>query len=171
MRRSFAFVLEKSGLPGTPAPVSGSIRITAPLSPSGSEVERKSCERSLPPSAVGGDIGRRAARRVAAGIGRVAALAVVGEREARSLPARVVEVAVRAELEPAAGVARVLLAPVLDQDLLGTGHRLAAHLQARDAPAHHASVRGAAGRGRAGSEVWPGWPQRGAVPPIAASCT
>ena len=57
MRRSFAFVLENSGLPGTPAPVSGSIRITAPLRPSGSALERMSCERSLPPSAVGGDIG------------------------------------------------------------------------------------------------------------------
>ena len=56
MRRSLALVLEKSGLPGTPAPVAGSMRISAPFSPSGSELVRMSCERSRPPSAVGGDI-------------------------------------------------------------------------------------------------------------------
>ena len=88
--------------------------------------------------------------RVAAGVDRDAGLPVVAERVARALAAGVVEVAVRTELEPAAGVARVLLAPILDQDLLRTGHRLAAHLQAGDAPAHDASVLGAPGRGRTG---------------------
>ena len=108
-----------SGLPGTPAPVSGSIRISEPLSPSGSDVVRMSCERSFPPSAVGGDIAPPTPPGGSPqGLIGFAVLPVVGERVARSLPAGEVEVAVRAELEPAAGVARVLLAPVLDQDLL-----------------------------------------------------
>ena len=54
MRRSFALALPASGLPGAPAPVAGSMRITLPSRPSGSPPVRRSWTRNRPPSDVGG---------------------------------------------------------------------------------------------------------------------
>src|SRR4028119_2297396 len=45
---------------------------------------------------------------------------------------------------------RILLAPVLDQYLLASGHSVARGRQLREAPAHHAAVRGCARRGGTG---------------------
>ena len=84
----------------------------------GSPLVRRSWLRSAPPSAVGGVMrAADAARRVAARVERVAVLAVVGEVEARAVARADVERAVGAEGELADRVARVLLAPVLDQHL------------------------------------------------------
>ena len=54
MRRALASDEEKNGLPGTPAPVAGSIRRTAPSSVAGPSVRRTLWLRSAPPSAPGG---------------------------------------------------------------------------------------------------------------------
>ena len=63
-------------------------------------------------------------------------------------------------------MARVLLAPVLDQHLLGAGHDVAGRLEAREPAADDAAVAVAPGGVGHGSESTPGVPQRGAVPPI-----
>jgi hypothetical protein len=102
--------------------------------------------------------GAHAARRVAAGVERTAVLAVVDEVEAGAVAAAGVQVPVGAELHRADGVARVLLAPVLDQDLLGTGHDVAGGLQARQAPADDAAVVGRPRWGGAGVGVDAGGP-------------
>jgi hypothetical protein len=54
IRRALTSALAANGLPATPAPVFGSIRMIEPLRPAGSPVVRMSWERSAPPSAVGG---------------------------------------------------------------------------------------------------------------------
>src|SRR3954447_9449757 len=55
IRRAFAFVLEASGFPAAPAPVAGLRRRSAPFKSTGSPAGRRTlCERSAPPSAVGG---------------------------------------------------------------------------------------------------------------------
>ena len=53
IRRAFASGEVSNGLPGQPAPVSGSIRMIVPSSPVGSPVVRTSWERSAPPSEPG----------------------------------------------------------------------------------------------------------------------
>ena len=55
IRLWLASVLAENGLPGRPAPVSGSIRTIEPSRPVGSEVVRASWLRSDPPSEVGGE--------------------------------------------------------------------------------------------------------------------
>ncbi len=54
MRRAFGSALNASGLSGSPSPVAGSTRSSAPSSDVGSPVVRRSWLRSAPPSAVGG---------------------------------------------------------------------------------------------------------------------
>ena len=96
-------------------------------------------------AALGGGWGENSAdatRRVAAGVERAAVLAVVDEVEAGSVAAAHVQGAVGAEVERADRVARILLAPVLDQHLLGPGHRVARGSEARDPPADDAPVVG-----------------------------
>ena len=90
--------------------------------------------------------------RIAAGVERVTILAVVGEVEARPVPAADVQSPVGAEGQVSDRVGGVLLAPVLDQDLLASGHRVApgSACQPREAPAYHAAVRGCARGGGAG---------------------
>ena len=89
------------------------------------------------------------ARMVAAGVDRRAVLAVVGERVAGAVAGADVERAVRAELQVAERVARILLAPVvLDQrDLGAVGQDL------REPAADDAAV--ALGAGRVGAVVVP----------------
>ena len=64
---------------------------------------------------------------IAAGIRGGAELAVVPDSPAGAVTAGHVQVAVRPELDPASGVEGELLAPVLDQHLLGAVHPLAVH--------------------------------------------
>ena len=142
IRRVFGSELEKLGLPGAAAPESGSMRIRAPFRPVGSPDVRTSW-RAQPP-ALGGRRGHRpahAAGRVAAGVQGLALLAVVGEVPGGPVAARVVQVAVGAEVEPPADVARVLeAARDRDQHLLGAAGDLSGDLEARDATADHAPV-------------------------------
>ena len=106
-----------------------------------------SCERSAPPSACRRGQGRPGApRRVAARVARVAVLAVVGEVEARAVAAADVQRAVGAEDQVADRVARVLLAPALEQHLLDAVGELA---RAGRSPRSRRPV--APGRGRAAS--------------------
>ena len=96
------------------------------------------------PPALGGRRAHRpthAARRVATGVQGLALLAVVGEVPRGPVAAGVVQVAVGAELEPPADVARVLeAARHRHQHLLGAAGDLARDLEARDATADHAPV-------------------------------
>ncbi len=87
--------------------------------------------------------------RVAAGIDGIPVLPVVGEREARAVAGARVQRPVRAEVDGSYRVARVLLAPVLDQHLLRAGHDIAVRLESREPSADHAAVRGRAGGRRA----------------------
>ena len=155
MRRALASGEAKKGLPGTPAPVAGSIRRTAPSSVAGPSVRRTLWLRSAPPSAAGGlsaraDRAGRVAARVClvAGVGR-AVLPVVDVVEARAVAAGDVEIPVAAEQQRADRVAGELLAPVVDEHLLAAGHDVPAELQSRHPPRHEAAVGGRAGRGRA----------------------
>ena len=161
IRRAFASEFEKSGFEGSAAPVVGSTRMIEPSSVTGSPAVRRSWLRSAPPSERG----------IRAWVDRTAVLSPVDEIEAGAIACAGVQGAVRPELDRPGRVRGVLLAPVLDQHLLGAGHHVAGGLQAREAAAHDAAVRG---RGRAGSDSRPRrarrLPQRGAVPPIAASC-
>ena len=167
-----ASALANIGLPGTPSPVSGSIRISEPSSPSGSPLVRRSCARSRPPSAVGGrqHRSRRVAGRVAARVRRVAELAVVPDPPARAVAARHVQVAVGAELEPAAGVELELLAPVVDQHLLGAVDAARPRRAARETRADTRQLTSSRRPGT-GRCVCPALPQVGGVPPIGASST
>jgi hypothetical protein len=81
-----------------------------------------------------------------------AALAVVGAPKAGTIAPADVELAVGAEGQIAHGVTGVLLAPVLDQDLLVAGHRVRGNisLQAREALADHATIGGRSWRGGTG---------------------
>jgi hypothetical protein len=79
----------------------------------------------------------RRRRRIAAG---VALLPVVVEGEARALAARDVELPVGAEDERSDRMARVLLAPIVDQDLLRPGHDVAARRQAGETTADDAAA-------------------------------
>ena len=150
IRRAFGSELNASGLSGRPWPVAGSTRRRAPSSDVGSPAVRRSWLRSAPPSAVGGVSDRAgAAGWVAARVERAPVLAPVGEVEAGAVAAADVERAVVAEREAADGVARILLAPVLDQHLLGAGHRVAGGLQPREPSGDDAAVGRGAGRCRA----------------------
>ncbi len=104
------------------------------------------------PAALGGRGGEHVADRagrVAAGVRRGPGVAVVPECRGGAVATGEVEIAVGAEGEPAAGVDRVLLAPVLDQHLLRAGHRLAGDPQPRDATARDAVLVEAQGSPRA----------------------
>ena len=145
-----------SGLSGSAAPVVG---IDAAGSCRRGRRDRRACGgpglRSAPPSAVGGvcvaaDAAPAGRRRGCVGIAR---LPVVDEVEARAVAAAHVERAVGAEGERADRVARELLAPVLDQHLLGAGHHVAGRLQAREPAADDAAV--ARRTRRQGSDVPP----------------
>ena len=133
---------------------------------------RTSWLRSAPPSAVGGaSTVAGTARRIAARVDGAAVLAVVGEVEARAVAAGHVQRPVGAERECADRVAR---------DTAGTSPRPApARLPVMTSPAacsrdsrpeitQPSSV--APGGVGQPSDVAPAEPQRGAVPPIAASC-
>ena len=85
MRRALGSDDVASGFVGRPAPVAGSTRMTEPSSRTGSPLVRRSWLRSAPPSAVGGEGGPGAARRVPARVQRVAVLAPVDEVEARTV--------------------------------------------------------------------------------------
>ena len=131
IRRALGSELPASGLSGRPAPVAGSTRTIEPLSPTGSPEVRRSWLRKR--AAFGGrrSEGRSdATGRIAARIQRVSVLSVVGEVEARTVAGARVERAVGTELDRPDRVARILLAPVLDQHLLGAGHHVARRLQA-----------------------------------------
>ena len=93
--------------------------------------------------------------RIATGIHGTAVLAVVGEVEARAVAGGDVERAVGAEGQAPERVARVLLAPVLDQDLLGAGG-----VEAREPAGDHTAVAG--GPWRRWAAVTPPW-RRGRV--------
>ncbi len=54
IRRAFGSEDEARGFPEAATPVTGSSRSTEPLSPTGSPLVRRSCDRRAPPSAVGG---------------------------------------------------------------------------------------------------------------------
>ena len=150
IRRTLGSALPARGLSGSPAPVTGSTRSTAPLSAAGSPDVRRSWLRSAPPSAVGGvRIAPEATRRIAARVDRIPVLPVVDEVEARPVAAGHVQRAVSTELERSHRMARVLLAPVLDQHLLGTRHHVAVGLEAREPPAHDAAIVGRTRRCRA----------------------
>ncbi len=86
--------------------------------------------------------GRRAAR-------TAAELAPVGRVEARAVAPGHVQVSVRAEGESSGRVAGILLAPVLDEDLLARGPGRSGGRQARKVSADHAAVPGGPGRRRA----------------------
>ncbi len=89
--------------------------------------------------------------RVPARVDRVAVLAPVCEVEARPVASAHVEGTVRAECELADGVTRVLLAPVLDEHLLGpVGNAVRPERDSRQAAADHAAVSRGAWRSRAG---------------------
>ena len=120
IRRRFGSLLAIAGLPAAAAPVSGLTRRIAPSSEAvWAAGRRKVWARSAPPCAVGGvSVG---ARRIAARVDRAAVLAVVGPVERRAVARADVEHAVGAEVERADRVARILLAPVLDQHGLGAG--------------------------------------------------
>ena len=155
MRRALRSLEPVSGLPAMAAPVFGSSRSTVPSrvigSPRGAQVL----------AAQGAALGRRRghgaadpARRVAAGVEGAAVLAVVGEVEAGPVAAGHVQGAVGPEGQVADRVARVLLAPVVDEHLLGAGHLVAGGGQARQPARDHAAV---AGRPRrVGAGVAPG---------------
>ena len=109
--------------------------------------------------------GADAARRVAARVQGVAVLAPVGEAERGAVSGGGVERPVGAELDLALRVARVLLAPVRDEHGLHPGRAQ----RERRPETTHPSTLPPGGFGH-GSEVAPAVPQRGAVPPMAASC-
>ena len=139
--RAFGRARRRSGCRAAPAPVAGSTRRSAPSKLVGSANVRRSWLRSAPP--FGGrrrQDGADAARRIAARIQRAAVLAVVDEVEARAVAAADVERAIGAEVERPHRVARILLAPVLDQHLLGSDHRVAGRRQPGEAAAHDAAV-------------------------------
>ena len=129
--------------------MAGSTRSSAPLRRTGSPVgSADALERSAPPRARRRSSRchrrRRAGRRTGSSArrpdaGRAAVLAVVGIVEARAVSTGHVEGAVRAEAQVADGMARELLAPVVDQDLL-RGRDAAAHRQADEAAADQAAV-------------------------------
>ena len=154
IRRALGSGRRRAGCSAAPAPVAGSTRMMVPSRETGSPAGAQVLAAQRAP--FGGRRRQRGAgpaRRVAAGVDRAAVLAVVDEVEAGAVAAAGVERAVGAELQGADRVAGVLLAPVLDQHLLGAGHHVAGGLQARQAPADHAAVGGRAGRGRAGVGV------------------
>ena len=111
-------------------------------------------------------LGRRIAARVDGrrAAGAAAQLAVVGAVEARPVAAAHVERAVGPEGDRADRVARELLAPVVDQHLLGPGARRRRSTWIRDSRAltTQPSVVGPGGEGQASFHA-------GAVPPIGAS--
>ena len=76
-------------------------------------------------------------------------LAIVGIVEARAFPCADVEHAVGSEPQVAQRMAWELLAPVVDEHLLGAGHHVAQGLEPREAAADDAAVRGGAGVRRA----------------------
>ncbi len=88
-------------------------------------------------------------RRVAAHVRRAAALAVVGECEARGVAGAHVQRAVGPERQRPHGVARVLLAPVLDQDVLAADHHVPRGFEPREPGAGDAAAGRRARRGRA----------------------
>ena len=108
-----------------------------------------------------GQGGADPARRVAARVERGTVLAPVGEVEAGPVAAGGVQGPVGPELQVAHRVARVLLAPVLDQHLLGTGHQVPGGGQARQPPRDHAAVAGGSRWGRARVGVAAGRPPAG----------
>ena len=126
IRRSFGSLLAPSGLSGSAAPVSGSTRMERAVEPGrvagGAEVLAAQ-RAALGASAASACRRRRPADRRTGSCGR-AELAVVDVVEARAVAAGHVERAVGAEREVADRVARELLAPVLDQHLLGARHAL-----------------------------------------------
>src|SRR5262249_7283903 len=86
--------------------------------------------------------------RLVAGIIR-AVLPVVDVVEAGAVPGTGVEIPIAAEQERADRVAGELLAPVVDEHLLGAGHNVPADLQARHARRHEEAVGRRAVRARA----------------------
>ena len=111
---------------------------------------RRSWLRSAPPWAVGGvSAAPDAAGRVAAGIERASVLAPVGEVEAGAVSAARVERSVGAEREGARRMTRVLLAPVLDEDLLRARHQSPAAWSRESRPLTTQPSTGRAGRRRA----------------------
>ncbi len=104
--------------------MAGSTRRMAPSRLAGSPVVRTSWLRRAPPSAVGGDIDPPTPPGGSPhGLTRRAVLPIVDEVEAGAVAAAHVERAVGTEGQAPDRVARVLLAPVLDQHLLGADHR------------------------------------------------
>ncbi len=157
MRCSLTSPEEKKGLPGTPAPVAGSMRRMAPFKRRGSPNARNGALAAQRP-ALGGRrrlVAAHAGRGIAAGIlrsrssERSAVLAPVVVVEARALAARDVEIAVRAEVQAPDRVARELLTPVVDELVLARGPVRPGRRQPRQPAADDAAVRGRSRRRRA----------------------
>ena len=166
IRRTLGSVLDAFGLSGIAAPVAGSTRMTAPSSVVGSPGVRRSCARSAPPCR-----GRRSLRAtdrnrgVPARVLRVPALAVVGRGEGGTVACARIQRAVGAEQDGTDRMGRVLLAPVVDEHLLGPGHDVARRLQARQPSADDAAVDVGSRRCRAGVV-----PDRRCVPDRCVEC-
>ena len=122
IRRALRSGLEKSGLDGQRGPVVG-------VDPDDRPVEgHRVAARAQVLRAQAAALGRRRREdgadpsgRVAARVERAAVLAPVGEAEGGAVAGGRVEIAVRAELDLALRVARVLLAPVRDEHRLDAG--------------------------------------------------
>ncbi len=130
IRRAFRSGFPARAFVGQPAPVSGLTRMIVPSRPTGSPAVRRSWLRSEPPSAVGEVSAVPAAPGgsphgfTGVGVRRSGptVLTVVGGVEVRAVARRQVEGPFRTEHQAADRMARELLAPILDEDVLGTGH-------------------------------------------------
>src|SRR4051794_41031552 len=148
IRRAFESGLPASGLVGKAAPLSGSTRMIVPLRPTGSPLVRKSWLRR---ATFGGRWRQHAAdgsRRIAAGVRGAAALTVVCVREARPVAPTRVQRSVRPERNRADRMARELLTPVLDENLLRSCHSVSRCLEPTQASAHDAAISHRAWRSR-----------------------
>ena len=86
---------------------------------------------------------------VTAWVQRRSILPIINEVKARAIAAACIKITIGAEFRCANRVAGILLAPVLDQDLLGTSHGVAACLQSRQPAAYNTAIAGRTWRRRA----------------------
>ena len=157
IRRAFGSGFPARAFVGQPAPVSGSTRMIVPSRPTGSPAVRRSWLRSEPPSAVGdvravpGAPGGSPHGFTGVGVAgaRSAPLPVVGRIEVRAVARRQVEGPFRTEHQAADRMARELLAPILDEDVLGPGHDATDRGQPGQPARHDAAVGRGARRVRA----------------------
>ena len=137
IRRALASELIASGLSGRPAPVAGSTRRIAPSRETGiaGRAQILASQRAALRSRRA-QHGADRAGGIPARVERAPVLAPVGEVEARSVAATCIERPVRPERQRPGRVARILLAPVLDQHLLAPHHHVPGRLEAGETTAH-----------------------------------